>query len=52
MNCLAIYIITSGYAKAILREIMVSMDYHLSSSEYLPMSDSFCPYVLSYMAAV
>ena len=35
MNCLAIYIITSGYAKAILREIKVFMDYHLSSPEYL-----------------
>jgi len=51
MNCLAIYIITSGYAKAILREIKVSMDYHLSSPEYLPMLDSFCPHVLSHMAA-
>ena len=51
MNCLAIYIITSGYAKAILREITVPMDYHLSSPEYLPMSDSFCPHVLSYIVA-
>jgi len=51
MNCLAIYIITSGYAKAILREIKVSMDYHLSSPEYLPMSDSFYLHVLPYMAA-
>jgi len=31
MNCLAIYIITSGYAKAILREIMVPISYYLSS---------------------
>jgi len=51
MNCLAIYIITSGYAKTILGENKVFMDYHLSSSEYLPMSDSFCPHVLPHMAA-
>jgi len=52
MNCLAIYIITSGYAKAILRENKVSTDYYLSSSEYLPTSNSFCPYVLPHMAAI
>ena len=51
MNCLAIYIITSGYAKAILREMSVFMDYYLSSSEYLPILDSFCPHVLPHMAA-
>ena len=51
MNCLAIYIITSGYTKAILRENKVSTDYHLSSPEYLSMSDSFCPYVLPHMMA-
>jgi len=51
MNCLAIYIITCGYAMAILRENKVSTDYHLSSPEYLPMSDSFCPHVLSHMTA-
>ena len=33
MNYLAIYIITSGYAKAILREITVSISYRLSSPE-------------------
>ena len=33
MNCLAIYISTHGYAKTILREIMVSISYHLSSPE-------------------
>ena len=33
MNCLAIYISTRGYAKTILREIMVSISYHLSSPE-------------------
>ena len=52
MNCLAIYIITSGYAKAILREITVSIDYHLSSSKYLSTSDSFCPHIFLHMAAV
>jgi len=51
MNCLAIYIITCGYAKAILREITVSMNYYLSSPEYLPMSDSFYSYVLLHMVA-
>ena len=51
MNCLAIYIITSGYAKAILREMKVSMDYHLSSPEEFLMSDSFCPHVLPHMVA-
>ena len=50
MNCLAIYIITSGYVKAILRENKVSMDYHLSSPKYLSISDSFCPYVFPHMA--
>jgi len=29
MNCLAIYIITSGYAKTILREITVSISVRL-----------------------
>ena len=52
MNCLAIYIITSGYAKVILRENKIFTDYHLSSSEYFPMLDSFCSHVLPYMAAV
>ena len=52
MNCLAIYIITSGYAKAILRENKVSTDYHLSSPEYLSISDSFYSHVFPYMAAV
>ena len=33
MNCLAIYISTCGYAKTILREITVSISYHLSSPE-------------------
>ena len=33
MNCLAIYISTRDYAKTILREITVSISYHLSSSE-------------------
>jgi len=33
MNCLAIYISTRGYAKTILREITVSISYHLSSPE-------------------
>jgi len=33
MNCLAIYISTCGYAKTILREITISISYHLSSSE-------------------
>jgi len=33
MNCLAIYMSTHGYAKTILREIMVSINYHLSSPE-------------------
>jgi len=33
MNYLAIYISTSDYAKAILREITVSINYYLSSSE-------------------
>jgi len=51
MNCLAIYIITSGYAKAILRENKVSINYHLSSPEYLPMSDSFCPHIFPHMVA-
>jgi len=51
MNCLAIYIITSGYAKAILRENKVSMDYYLSSPKYLPTSDGFCPYVFPHMVA-
>ena len=51
MNCLAIYIITIGYAKAILKEIMISTDYHLSSLKYLPTSDSFCSYVFPYIAA-
>jgi len=51
MICLAIYIIISGYAKAILREIMISMDYYLSSPEYFPMSNSFYPYVFSHMVA-
>jgi len=51
MNYLAIYIITSGYAKAILRENKVSTDYYLSSPKYLSTSDSFCPHVLPHMAA-
>jgi len=51
MNCLAIYVITSGYAKAILRENKVSTDYHLSSPEYLPMSDSFCLHIFPHMVA-
>jgi len=51
MNCLAIYNTTCGYAKTILRENKVSIDYHLSSPEYLPMSDSFCPHVLPHMVA-
>jgi len=52
MNCLAIYIITCGYAKAILRENKVSTDYYLSSPEYLPTSDGFCPRVLLHIMAV
>ena len=51
MNCLAIYVITSSYAKAILRENKVSTNYHLSSSEYLPMSDSFCLHVFLHIVA-
>ena len=51
MNCLAIYIITSGYAKAILRENKISMDYHLSSPEYLSTLDSFYLHVFPYMVA-
>jgi len=52
MNCLAIYIIIYGYAKAILRENKVSMDYHLSSPEYLPILDNFCLHVLPHIVAV
>ena len=33
LNCLAIYISTRGYAKTILREVTVSISYHLSSPE-------------------